>query len=74
MEHLIRQALPGVPLTHSVSPPTTIPIKVNYQYFTLGQSGLAWEAIARARNMAVYIPAEFQNVEAELIVLLPQSQ
>jgi hypothetical protein len=31
-------------------------------------------AIARARNFAAYIPAEFQNVQAELIVLLPDAQ
>jgi type VI secretion system protein ImpJ len=45
---------------------------VNHQYFSLSQSGLAWEAIIRARNLAVYIPGDFQNVQCELIVLLPQ--
>jgi type VI secretion system protein ImpJ len=72
IEHLIRQALPGVPLTHVPSPPTTIPIKLNHQYFSLNQSGLAWEAIGRARNLAVYVPGDIQNVQAELIVVLPQ--
>lgn len=72
IEHLIRQALPGVPLTHVPAPPTTIPIKLNHQYFSLSQSGLAWEAIGRARNLAVYVPGDIQNVKAELIVVLPQ--
>jgi len=71
IEHLIRQALPGVPLTHLAAPPATIPIKLNYQYFSLNQSGLAWEAIGRARNLAVYVPGDFENVRAELIVVLP---
>jgi type VI secretion system protein ImpJ len=71
IEHLIRQALPGVPLTHVAAPPATIPIKLNYQYFSLNQSGLAWEAIGRARNLAVYVPGDFENVKAELIVVLP---
>jgi type VI secretion system protein ImpJ len=72
IEHLIRQALPGVPLVHVPSPPATIPIKMSHQYFSLNQSGLAWEAIGRARNLAVYVPGDIQNVRAELIVLLPQ--
>ena len=73
IEHLIRQALPGLQLTHVMSPPTTIPIKLNYQYFSLNQSGLAWEAIGRARNIAAYIPGDFENAQSELIVLLPES-
>jgi len=74
IEHLIRQALPGLQLTHVMSPPTTIPIKLNHQYFSLNQSGLAWEAIGRARNIAAYIPGDFENAQAELIVLLPETQ
>jgi len=74
VEHLIRQALPGVQLTHVMSPPTAIPVKLNHQYFSLNQSGLAWEAIGRARNIAAYIPGDFENAIAELIVLLPESQ
>jgi type VI secretion system protein ImpJ len=70
IEHLVRQALPGVALTHVPQPPNSVPVKLNYQYFSLDQSGPAWEAIARARNLAAYIPAEFGNVQSELIVLL----
>jgi type VI secretion system protein ImpJ len=71
IEHLIRQALPGVQLTHVMSPPTTVPIKLNHQYFSLNQAGVAWEAIGRARNIAAYVPGDFQNPQAEVIVLLP---
>lgn len=73
IEHLVRQALPGVPITHQVAPPSSIPVKLNYQYFSLSQSGLAWEAIERARNLAVYVPGDFPNPKLELIVLLPTS-
>jgi type VI secretion system protein ImpJ len=72
IEHLVRQALPGIPLTHVMSPPTSIPVKLNHQYFSLSRSGLAWEAVERARNIAAYIPADFPSPQAELIVLLPQ--
>ncbi len=72
IDHLVRQALPGIPLTHLMSPPTTIPVKMNHQYFSLSQSGLAWEAVERSHDIAAYIPGDFPNPVAELIVLLPQ--
>jgi predicted component of type VI protein secretion system len=37
----------------------------------LNQAGVAWEAIGRARNIAAYVPGDFQNPQAEVIVLLP---
>jgi type VI secretion system protein ImpJ len=72
IEHLVRQALPGVPLTHVATPPSSIPMKLNFQYFSLSQAGLAWEAIQRARNLAAYVPGDFPNPQLELIILLPQ--
>ncbi len=72
VEHLVRQALPGIPLTHVARPPSSIPVKLNYQYFSLNQSGLAWEAVVRARNLAAYVPGDFPNPQLELVILLPQ--
>jgi type VI secretion system protein ImpJ len=74
IDTLIRQALPGIQLLHVPTPPGTIPIKLNYQYFSLNQSGLAWESIGRARNLAAYVPADFPNPQLELIILLPQAE
>lgn len=73
IEHLVRQALPGVAMTHQVAPPSSIPVKLNHQYFSLSQSGLAWEAIERSRNIAVYVPGDFPSPQMELIVILPTS-
>lgn len=73
IDHLVRQALPGVPLTHVAVPPAAIPVKLNYQYFSLSQSGGAWEAVGRARNLAAYVPGDFPNPKLELIVVLPQA-
>jgi type VI secretion system protein ImpJ len=72
IEHLVRQALPGMPLTHVPRPPSSIPIKLNYQYFSLNQSGVAWDAVVRARNLAAYVPGDIPNPEMELVILLPQ--
>jgi type VI secretion system protein ImpJ len=71
---IVRQALPGVPLTHTPKPPSAIPVKTNYQYFSLNQSGGAWEAILRARNLAAYAPGDFPDPKMELIILLPEGE
>jgi len=71
IEHLVRQALPGVPLLHQQSPPASIPVRLNHQYFLLSQSGLAWEAVERSRTVAVYVPGDFPEPQLELVILLP---
>jgi type VI secretion system protein ImpJ len=74
IDHLVKQALPGITLTHVPSPPSAIPVKLDYQYFSLNQSGPAWEAVTRARNFAAYVPADFPSPELELVILLPRAQ
>lgn len=73
IEHLVKQALPGVKLTHVAAPPNPIPVRMNYQYFSFNQSGTAWDTIVKARNVAAYVPGDFQNPQLEVIVVLPQS-
>lgn len=73
IEHLVRQALPGVPLTHIPRPPSAIPVKLTAQYFSLNQSGVAWEAVVRSRNLAAYVPGDFPAPQLELIILLPEA-
>lgn len=73
IEVLVKQALPGVQLTYQPKPPSAIPVKVNYQYFSLNQSGGAWEAIVRARNLAAYVPGDFPTPKMELLILLPEA-
>lgn len=73
IDHLVQRALPGIPLTHVPSPPSAIPVKLNYQYFSLSSAGGAWEAVKKARNVAAYVPGEFLDPQLELIILLPQA-
>jgi type VI secretion system protein ImpJ len=73
IEHLVRQALPGVPLTYVLTPPNAIPLKLNYHYFSVTQSGLAWEAVGRSRTFAAYVPNELPNPQLELVILLPEA-
>jgi type VI secretion system protein ImpJ len=71
LDRLIRQALPGVALRHAPSPPSTLPVKLDYQYFTLDRMGPDWSAVRAARNLAVYVPSDFPDPHLELVVLLP---
>ena len=73
IDHLIRQALPGVALRHQPSPPSSIPIKLDFQYFSLNESGGAWESILRSRNFAAYVPSEMPEPQMELVILLPEA-
>lgn len=69
IEQLVRQALPGLKLTHVPVPPRAIPVKLRYQYFNIEKTGPVWDAVVRARNFAVYAPGEIPNPEMELIFL-----
>jgi type VI secretion system protein ImpJ len=70
---LVRRALPGIPLTHMLKPPASIPVKLNYQYFSLNQSGPAWEAVGKGRNLAAYVPGDIPAPQLELVILLPEA-
>lgn len=70
VDTLIRQALPGIELVHISAPPPAVPVKLDFQYFAIRKSGAAWDAIARSRNMAVYVPAELAAARLELIMVL----
>jgi type VI secretion system protein ImpJ len=74
LEHLIKQALPGIQLKHLSNPPDALSIKLKHQYFSLSQSGAAWEAVTRARNLAAYVPDDFPNPSLELLILLPDRE
>ncbi len=71
LEHLVRNALPGLSMRHLQQPPNAIPVKLNYQYFSLNQEGPCWEAIRRARNFATWVPSDFPDPRIELIIVMP---
>jgi len=72
LDHLVRQALPGVQLTYVPTPPTAIPIRTNAIYYQLTRSGSEWDAILRARNVAAHVPSELGDPQLELVIMLPQ--
>jgi type VI secretion system protein ImpJ len=74
VERLIRQALPGVGLTYVPNPPSAVAVKLSHHYFLLNRSGPEWDAVVRARNLAAYLPAEVQNPQMELVIVLPPTK
>ncbi len=70
VDTLIRQALPGMELAHVPQPPPAVPVKLDYLYFALRRAGPAWDAVARARTLAVYVPAELVDARLELVIAL----
>jgi len=66
---LIGRAVSGVTLTHEPVPPGAIPVKTGFKYFHLGAQGRGWDAIARARGLAIYLPDEFPDVKLELVAV-----
>jgi type VI secretion system protein ImpJ len=73
IEQLVRQALPGMQLMHAVKPPASLPVKLNYQYFSLNQSGIAWETVTKGRSLAAFVPGDIPEPQLELLILLPQA-
>ena len=72
LETLIRNALAGLRLTYVATPPRSIPVKLRHKYFSIEQAGPVWESVQRARNFAVYAPADLLSPQMELIILLAQ--
>jgi type VI secretion system protein ImpJ len=70
VDTLIRQALPGLELAHVPQPPPAVPVKLDFLYFAVRRAGPAWDAVVRARNLAVYVPAELADVRLELVIAL----
>jgi type VI secretion system protein ImpJ len=71
ISRLVRFALPGVVLRHLPSPPSSVPTKLDNQYFSLVQSGPLWEALVQARAVSVFVPTEIAEPKMELLVVLP---
>lgn len=67
---LVKRALPGLPLTHLVTPPAAVPRKVEMQYFGITKAGPCWDHIVQTRQVGIYVPGEFPEAEVELLVVL----
>jgi type VI secretion system protein ImpJ len=70
IQRLVLNALPGLTLRHTPSPPPAIPMKLDNQYFSINQAGQLWDAILLSRQIAVQAPGEIVDPKMEVIVVL----
>jgi type VI secretion system protein ImpJ len=69
VDTLLRQALPGLELAHVPQPPSDVPVKLDFLYFAIRLTGPVWDGVVRAKNLAVYVPAELPQARLELVVV-----
>src|SRR6266851_1745589 len=58
---LVKRALPGMALTHLPVPPSAIPVKADYQYFSVSRSGPCWDHIVQTRQLGLYVPGDLPD-------------
>lgn len=73
IDQRVNLALPGIPLRYVENTPSAIPVKSEFEYFSVDTSDLkrGWETIVRARNVAAHVPSDLPNPKLELIIVLP---
>ena len=69
VDFLIGKALRGIGLSYSPTPPTAIPRKSGYSYFSLDPLSDFWDDVKQSKVLAVYIPDSFKGVEPELMAV-----
>lgn len=67
---LVRRALPGLRLTHTSTPPSSLAPRITNQYFSVNRSGPCWDHITETRRIGIYVPGDIPQPELELLVLL----
>lgn len=67
---LVKEAYAGLAVEHVPSPPAGIAPRVDTQYFLVSRSGPCWEAIVKTKEIGIYVPAAFRNVELDLRIML----
>jgi len=66
---LVREGIPGLPLTHLPSPPSEISPKIGVCYFQVQQTGPCWESTIETGELGVYVPEALPVSEIELIII-----
>lgn len=67
IEMIVGSAMPGIQLRHQHRPPAQVPIRSHYEYFRLDGRGEFWDAVVKARSIAVYVPQMFVGAQIELL-------
>lgn len=71
---LVKQAVPGIGLKHTPSPPSALPVKAGSQYFRLETVGPRWASVLQSRSLAAWVAADIEDPHLELVLLLPAQE
>jgi type VI secretion system protein ImpJ len=74
IERVVRQAVPGAPLTYLPVPPASVPVRFGMVYFSIDRNHRLFEPIGTYRNIGIYIPGEFPNPEVELHIVIGEAR
>ncbi len=67
LDMIVSTAMPGVRIYYTPRPPSSIPMKAGYQYFSLENHGEFWSSICRSKVLAFYVPADLKRLKYELL-------
>jgi type VI secretion system protein ImpJ len=73
LPQLVKRALPGMALTHLPVPPAAIPVRADFQYFSVSRNGPCWDHIVQTRQIGLYVPGDLPEPEVQLLVVLETS-
>jgi type VI secretion system protein ImpJ len=62
---LVRQGLPGVPVSAMPAAPRQLPFHAGYSYFELDQSHELWQELKQSGGVAIYVPGDFPGLTME---------
>jgi type VI secretion system protein ImpJ len=67
---LVQRAIPGMELTHLPAAPPGFAPQFDFEYFSIGLRGPCWEHLMKIRRIGLWVPEEFGETQAEIVVLL----
>ena len=69
---LVKEAFPGLPLSHVPSPPAVLRPQPGFHYFHITKSGPCWASIQETSAVGIYAPAALPEAQLELVVVPDQ--
>lgn len=66
---LVKEGIPGLPLRHLPSPPSTISPRIGHHYFRIEQTGPCWESTVKTGEVGIFVPEALTVADMELFVV-----
>ncbi len=69
IEQVLRSYTRALPVSFVARPPLGLPARAGMQYYRLEKQGPFWEAIVRAKEVAIFLPAELPDLDLQLVAV-----